>query len=204
MEWTEAHDLILAKEVRASEPWMLKPRTVDRGKVWNAITDHLNDETSVKFQVKKKQVQEHFKLLLDKFKAKRKHQAKLSGVEIEDSEMDFLMEEILEKWEEAEASDLGCTSKEKADSDRAIGEEIRRKACEKLGETSKRNAGEKAEPVAKKSRRSGSETLDFLREKIGARSAEAERQAKIQQDMLSMMQNQNAAILQILNKIADK
>ena len=34
MEWTEAHDLILAKEVRASEPWMFKPRT---------------DESSVKF-----------------------------------------------------------------------------------------------------------------------------------------------------------
>ena len=51
------------------------------------------------------------------------------------------MEEITEKWEDAEASDLGCSSKEKADSDRAIGEEIRRKACEKLGETSKRNAG---------------------------------------------------------------
>lgn len=204
MEWTEAHDLILAKEVRASEPWMFKPRTVDRGKVWNAITDRLNDETSVKFQVKKKNVQEHFKLLLDKFKAKRKHQAKLSGVEIEDSEMDILMEEITEKWDEAEASDLGCSSKEKADSDRAIGEEIRRKACEKLGETSKRNAGEKAEPVTKKSRRSGSETLDFLKEKMVARQAEAERQAKMQQELLIMMQNQNSAILQILNKMADK
>ena len=122
---------------------------------------------SVKFQVKKKNVQEHFKLLLDKFKAKRKHQAKLSGVDIEDSEMDILMEEKLEKWEEVEASNRGCTSKEKADSDRAIGEEIRRKACEKLGKTSKRNAGEKTEPLAKKSRRSGSETLDFLREEDG-------------------------------------
>jgi len=110
MEWTEAHDLILAKEVRTSEPWIFKPKTVDRGKVWNAITDRLNDETSVKFQVKRKNVKEHFKLLLDKFKAK------LSGVDIEDSEMDILMEEISEKWEEAEASDLGCTSKEKADS----------------------------------------------------------------------------------------
>ena len=39
MEWTEVHDLILAKEVRASEPWMFKPRTVDRGKVWNAIAN---------------------------------------------------------------------------------------------------------------------------------------------------------------------
>jgi len=110
MEWTEAHDLILAKEVRASEPWIFKPRTVDRGKVWNAITDRLNDETSVKFQVKRKNVTEHFKLLLDKFKAK------LSGVDIEDSEMNILMEEISGKWEEAEASDLGCTSKDKADS----------------------------------------------------------------------------------------
>ena len=115
----------------------------------------------MKFQVKKKNAQEHFKLLLDKFKAK------LSGVDIEDSEMDILMEEILEKWEEAEASNHGCTSKEKADSDRAIGEEIRRKACEKLRKTSKRNAGEKAEPLAKKSRRSGRETLDFLREEDG-------------------------------------
>ena len=69
-----------------------------------------------------KNVKEHFKLLLDKFKAKRKHQAKLSGVDIEDSEMDILMEERLEKCEEAEASNRGCTSKEKADSDRAIGE----------------------------------------------------------------------------------
>ena len=204
MEWTETHDLILSKEVRASEPWMFKPRTVDQGKVWNAITDRLNDETSVKFQVKKKNIQEHFKLLLDKFKAKRKHQAKLSGVEIEDSEMDILMEEITEKWDEAETSDLGCSSKEKADSDRAIGEEIRRKACEKLGETSKRNAGEKAEPVTKKSRRSESETLDFLKEKMVTRQAEAERQAKMQQELLIMMQNQNTAILQILNKMADK
>ena len=103
MEWTEAHNLILTKDVRASESWMFKPRTVDRGKVWrNAITDRLNDETSVKFQVKKKNVQEHVKLLLDKFKAK------LSGVDIEDSEMDIVMEEITEKWEEAEASGLGC------------------------------------------------------------------------------------------------
>ena len=52
MECTEDDDLILAEEVRASEPWIFKARTVDRGKVWNAIMDRLNDETSVKFKVK--------------------------------------------------------------------------------------------------------------------------------------------------------
>ena len=79
MEYTEAQYWILAKE--PSEPWIFKPRTANRGKVWNAITDRLNDETSVKFRVKKKNLLEHFKLLLDKFKAKRKCQAKLSRVE---------------------------------------------------------------------------------------------------------------------------
>ena len=37
-----------------------------------------------------------------------------------------------------------------------------------------------------------------------ARQAEAERQAKMQQELLTMMQKQNAAILQILKKMADK
>ena len=39
---------------------------------------------------------------------------------------------------------------------------------------------------------------------MGARQAEGERQAKMQQELLTMMQNQNAPILQILNKMADK
>ena len=39
---------------------------------------------------------------------------------------------------------------------------------------------------------------------MGARQAEAERQAKMQQELFTMMQNQNALILQILNKMADK
>ena len=69
-----------------------------------------------------------------------------------------------------------------------VPEEIRRKACEKLGKTSKWNAEEKADPVAKKSRRSGSETLDFLREKMGARQAEGERHAKMQQKYKTRMQ----------------
>lgn len=39
---------------------------------------------------------------------------------------------------------------------------------------------------------------------MGARQAETERQAEMQQELLTMMQNQNAAVPQILNKMADK
>ena len=78
MEWTEVHDLILAKEVRLSEPWIYKSQIVDRGKLWSGIADHLNDVNTVKFTVKKKSVREHSNLMLEKFKAKCRNEAKLS------------------------------------------------------------------------------------------------------------------------------
>ena len=70
----------------------------------------------------------------------------MSGENVEDSELDCPMEDIAEKWEEAEtAKDFQLTNK-KADA----GEEIRGKACEHLGETVKRK-GEMGETEAKKS-----------------------------------------------------
>ena len=48
---------------------------------------------------------------------------------MEDSEFDVLIEEISEKWEEAETKDICFTSKQKAEADRAAVEEIRKKAC---------------------------------------------------------------------------
>ena len=218
MEWSEVHDLILAKEVRLSEPWNYKARTVDRGKVWTVIADRLNKVNTVKFSVTKKSVREHFNLLLEKFKVKRRNQAKLSGVNVEDSELDVLMEEISEKWEEAETKDGCFTDKQKAEADRAAGEEIRQRACEQLGETKKRKVETESNPGPKKARRSGSETLHFLKEKMAVRQAESDRQSKVQEEMLAaqreqqklynnmlgMMQNQNTAILQLLSKMSDK
>ena len=108
--------------------------------------------------------------MLDKFKAKRNREAKMSGVNMEDGEFDTLMEEISEKWEEAQtAKDFLLTNKKKSDVDRAAGEEIRAKACEQLGETNKRK-GETGESQPKKTRRSSRETLDFLKEKLASQS----------------------------------
>ena len=39
MEWTNNHDLALAREVLLLEPFRLKARTVERGKVWQTIAD---------------------------------------------------------------------------------------------------------------------------------------------------------------------
>ena len=72
-------------------------------------------------------MREHFSLLLEKFKAKRKNEAKQSGVDVQDSELDVAMEEIWEKWQEAESQDATCDmNKKQIEADKASGEEVRR------------------------------------------------------------------------------
>lgn len=94
-----------------------------------------------------------FSLLQEKFKAKRKNEAKQSGVDVQDSELDVAMEEICKKWQEAESQDETCVSKKQIEADKVSREQVRRKVCEKLGETSKRKMEEAAEVKPRKSRR---------------------------------------------------
>ena len=51
MEWSQAHDLQLAREVLASEPFRFKARNVERGKVWQEIADRLNGTILPRFRV---------------------------------------------------------------------------------------------------------------------------------------------------------
>ena len=72
VEWTEQHDVYLAREVSVSEPFRFRPRTFEREKIWEEIANRLNDVTNIHFRVMKHSTREHFSLLLEKFKAKRK------------------------------------------------------------------------------------------------------------------------------------
>ena len=230
MEWTNKHDIQLAREVLVSEPYRFRPRTVERGKIWQEITNRLNESTLVRFRVTKRSTREHFSLLLEKYKLKCKNEAKLSGVDVQDSELDTAMEEIWEKWQEAESQDAACnvTNKKKMEADRASAEEVRKKACEKLGESTKRKLDEgSTEIIPKKSRRYGSDTIEFLREKakqdlaarqeeLKCKEREQERQTQLQEQfaqaqqqqqqqqmlMLNMMQQQNKAVLELMAKLS--
>ena len=214
MEWTEKHDIYLAREVLLSEPFRFRARTVERGKIWEEIANRLNEATTIHFRATKRSTREHFNLLFEKFKAKRKKEVQLSGVAVEDSELDTAMEEIMEKCLEAEAQDASCnaTNKKKIEIDRASGEEVRKKACEKLGETLKRKQEEEgAEKKSKKSRRYGSDTLiEFLREKAKQdlavkqeeqqrKEREHERQVQLQEQFLLAQQQQQHQQVRMLN-----
>jgi hypothetical protein len=214
MEWSDKHDILLAQEVLTSEPFRHRPRTVERGKVWQDISDQLNTNSLVKFRVTKRSTREHFILLLMKYKAKRK----------------TAMEEIWEKWEAAEVENTLGTSnnKKKMEADRVGGEDVRMKACERQGETAKRKS-EETDGKPKKSRRYGGDTIAFLREKQNLdmeskkeeqinKQKEQERQAQVydqfretqhqqqqqQTQIMNMMQQQNQAMLALMTKLAEK
>lgn len=120
------------------KPYRHKVRTIERGKVWQTIAGNLNSHATLRFLVTKKSVREHLKLLLDKYRARMQKERRDSGVEVEETELDQALEEINEKWEAAEEQDtLLLNNKKNTEEDRAMGEEVRQKACEKLSETMK-------------------------------------------------------------------
>ena len=186
------------------------------------IADNLNLHAVVRFLVTKKLVREHLKLLLDKYRARIQKERRDTGVEVEETELNQALEEINEKWEAAEEQDiLLLNNKKKTEKGRAMGEEVRMRACEKLSETMKRKGeGEgSSEPKKKRSRKGGNE---FLREKANidmvmkkeeqrARREEHERQTRLYELALANQQQQQqqsnelmSLMLSLMQKIAEK
>jgi len=97
-----------------------------------------------------------------------RQEERASGIDCEETELDQALEEILEK--ERVAEDLKDLSYGKKKAEKAAAEEHRKQACERLGETKQRNGSKLTEtddspPKPKKSRRSTSDAVEYLREK---------------------------------------
>ena len=138
---------------------------------------------------------------------------KASGIDCEETKLDRALEEIIEKEKASESSRNDCSSAQQVKKNKAAEEEQRLKAVERLGQTAKRQAesgGKEVKP--KKGRRSGSETLEYLRDKfesesqyrkeeLSLRAKEQESidaQQKIMVEQQRMMQQQQSELLKIM------
>ena len=158
MEWTDDHDILLLREMIASELFQFKKGSPDRGKIWESIQERLNKLDNPKFVIKEKRgVRDRWNLLQAKFKRMQREELQASGIDCELSEKDALIEELCEKEDSFSAKD-----KKKSD-DKEAAEEIRKKAMERM--SSKKKSNESAGGSAKKSRRSGGDAIEFLKEK---------------------------------------
>ena len=154
MEWTDDHDILLLREMIASESFQFKKGSPDRGKIWESIQERLNKLDNPKFVIKEKRgIRDRWNLLQAKFKRMQREELQASGIDCELSEKDALIEELCEKEDSFSAKDkINSDDKESA-------EEIRKKAMECM------SSMESAGGSAKKSRRSGGDAIEFLKEK---------------------------------------
>ena len=164
MEWTEQHDNILCQEILVLEPFKAKKGSIARGQIWDKIANNLNSLQHPQFRVTKRSVRERYTLLSDKFRAKMRDEEKASGIDTDLSDVEKALEGIVEK--EAVVEETAQNDKKKVDSAKAA--ETRYRAIENLGGTQKRQRKDEVENETAsraKRRRSGSDTVAYLREK---------------------------------------
>ncbi|CAH3184661.1 unnamed protein product [Porites lobata] len=189
MEWTDDHDILLLREMIATEFFQCKKGSPDRGKIWESIQERLNKLDNPKFMIKEKRgVRDRWNLLQAKFKRTQREELQASGIDCELSEKDTLIEELCEREDSFSAKD-----KKKSD-DKEAAEEIRKKAMERM----KRKSTESAGGSAKKSQEAGELELQRKEQEVRARQQElqiellrkqTEQQVQISQALMTMMQN---------------
>ena len=165
MEWTNQHDTLFLREVRASDLYETRKGSPERGKLWDEIAARLNSLSHPKFIVNKRSLRDRLNLLMAKFKAKNREEERASGISPELQEADTLLEELTEKEEEAKNEPSVGDKKQNAQQEKAKAEEMRLKAMETMGQTKKRvEKSSEVNPTKKRSKSTGN-AIEFFQKK---------------------------------------
>ena len=199
MEWSDKHDVVLCREVLVIGPYEHPYRSEERGDVLNQIAINLNGLDQTKFKVNKRSLRDRLTLLFTKHKVKMRQEESACGITCEETELDQALEEIIDK--EKLEEEKGSKAKKKEKQEEAAAEERRQSAMERLGQTKKRKAeGETDGSQGKKSRRSSSEVVGYVREKhereIDQRKEELELR-KTEQQANVVLQNQHEGMMRL-------
>jgi len=185
MVWTQEKEVLLCREVVNVEPHKFKEKTKERGQCWTRICNDLlllPDFQSLTARA----VREKTAVLLDLFYVKDRADLAATGINPEVSELDVLLEEIAARKEEF-SKHYNNENKEKEQQEKISGEDIRQKALETFGETNKRKSSDGECPKAcKRQRSSGSETVQFLKQKIDAEVEIREKELQIEKEKLAL------------------
>jgi len=85
MEWTEDHDVILLREILASDLFSFKKGSVARGERRESIAEKLNQVKTISFHLKdKRAVRDRWVLLRKKYKAKMHQEETATGISVDD------------------------------------------------------------------------------------------------------------------------
>ena len=201
MTWTPEKDEALCKQIILMEPFRFRPRTKESGNAWSQVADDLKQIKSLNMNVDQRAVRERYKMLKSHFLQKMREEENGSGIAPPElTPVEAALEEIIEKEKEFEKKHTTEDSdkKEKVEKDRKTTEEMRQESLETFAETKKRKAsnGEEEETEGakfKKNRRSGTDTLAYLKDKsdqeLEVKKKELEMQKQMQEEQLNEQRN---------------
>ena len=199
MEWTEEHDAILLREILASYLFSFKKGSMSRGKRLECIAETLNQLKTVSCYLKDKRavyVRDRWVLLQKTYKAKMDEEKTASGISVDMSEIDVLLEELVGK--EEGLNKVGDAQSRKQKEDKRKAEDVRQKALERYRETIKLKSienGDECEEKPKRQRRSAptEPLVEFMQEK--ARSERELRQQELDLRRLEQEQKQQVMVI---------
>ena len=190
----------MLREVQASEIWTTRSGSVERRDGWKKITDFLSGIQRPVFEVTARSVRERFGHLFQKRKATNREEEKASGISPEPSEVDLMMDELVELFETAASDQQAAVQekKEKLAADMAKAQEMRQQSLGTMGESRKRKLNEDADENVEKKRKhsSRSETFLFLEEKIKLDTDMKERELDLKKKELEEKMRGRAMLLE--------
>ena len=194
MCWTPRHDEILVQEILLFQPWNQKKGSPERGTIWTAIADSLNQIQTPNFSVDQRSVRDHFRLLEGKFVKKQNEEERATGISPdEDSEFDNGMADIIQQFRDFDLmhSQEKLKKDEAGNKEKEAAEEFRRASLETYRDSQKRNSTDsEAEGSSKKKRKSETETVAYLREKNKCNVSLQEKQLAFQREELDLRRQQ--------------
>jgi hypothetical protein len=203
--WRENHEMFLLREVIVHEPYQFKIGSKERGAAWTAIASDLEGGFGMK--VNQRSVREKFSRMIESFKKKEAVEQRASGVDVEYSEKDQALLDILERMAECEEVNEQERQRQiqRQNQDQQTAEEMRKRAVERLGETKKRandeDGGNGRTPEGK--RRKSGDLVEILKESVrvtkGREDADREfkeREMRLREQQMNMQQQFQRSLLE--------
>ena len=100
MKWTEPHDIYFLREMMLCQPWEHKKGSTEREETWARLAANLIKCSKLVFYVTQRSPRDRYLLLERKHKKKVFDEENSSGISPEDTEIDQLMNEIVDLLDE--------------------------------------------------------------------------------------------------------
>ena len=148
-----------------NKPYKSKPNTPERGQAWESVAQQLNSIHQPIFRVTSRSVRDRFSLLSTKYAHKLRMEEKASGIEVWQSALEKLIQEIVEREKNAknELESKDRERKSKAEKEKASTEEVRKQAMERVAK--RKGDNEENREKKPKIRRRTADAIYYLREK---------------------------------------